>query len=302
MTKTKTNAFLSASSFFLLVFSLLATPFAYSKERVIRLEAPLSSKDKRWIYYVELLDQVLSRGLHSEGKIRFEQAQLPMIQSRVMSEIEEENIDVIWGVTSADRERRLRPIRIPLLKGLLGHRIFIIKRETQTKLEDIRDLADLQQFKLGQGEHWIDTPILRSNGFRVVTSTSYEALFKMLKGGRFDLFPRSVYEAYTEVESRPELELVVEDTLLLKYVSPTFFFTNRNNTDLAEELEQGLNAMIDDGSFDEYFYNHRLTQPIFNQTNFHNRVVIELQNPYLTEQTASTIQDARLWFQPGSAN
>ena len=47
--------------------------------------------------------------------------------ARVMDAIESRKFDVMWSGTSALYEERMLSIKIPVLKGLLGHRIFIIR-------------------------------------------------------------------------------------------------------------------------------------------------------------------------------
>ena len=39
---------------------------------------------------------------------------------------QDDGIDIIWRMTSVDLEQRLAPVYWPLLKGMMGYRIFII--------------------------------------------------------------------------------------------------------------------------------------------------------------------------------
>lgn len=264
---------------------------------LVRYEHPLSEKDKRWIYYVDLISAALERTRVKYGPYELRQAPLRMVASRTFQALSENKIvDIAWGVTNTSREQSLAPIRIPLLKGLLGYRIFIIKQGAQNTFNEVAGLNDLRILKAGQGHDWADVPILQSNGLQVQTSTSYEALFSMLYGQRFDYFPRSVFEAFTEVKARPELGLTVERSLMLRYTSPTFFFTHSQNSELHKRLSEGLWAMLEDGSFDEFFENHPLTKAIFTEVNFPVRSVFQLDNPYLSKETLATLDDKRLWF------
>ena len=101
--------------------------------------------------------------------------------------------------TSIARENALRPIRIPLDKGLTGYRLFLIKADTQAWTDPVRTLPQLQTLSIGQGATWVDSDILRANGFRVVTAPTYELLLPMLDSGRFDLFSRGVNEISHEL-------------------------------------------------------------------------------------------------------
>ncbi len=54
----------------------------------------------------------------------------------------------------------------------------------KTALDSVESLDDLRTFAFGLGLGWVDVGILKSNGFRVVTGSSYEGLFEMLVAGR----------------------------------------------------------------------------------------------------------------------
>lgn len=275
----------------------LPSSSALSNLQLVRYEHPLSDKDKRWIYYTDLLNEILTRTSSEYGDYKLQQAPIRTVASRTFQALSEDKlVDVAWGVTSKDRERQLAPVRIPLLKGLLGYRIFIIRDGDQARFDSVRNIRHLKQIKAGQGHDWVDVKILEHNGLLVQTSTSYEALFTMLSGRRFDYFPRSVFEAFTEVATRPEKPLAVETSLMLKYVSPTFFFTSKQNLQLHQRLREGLWAMVEDGSFEQFFRHHSLTKDIFLKVGFKNRTAYQLENPYLSEATAATLEDNRLWF------
>lgn len=269
-----------------------------SEIQLVRYEHPLSDKDKRWIYYTDLLNEVLTRTASDYGPYELQRASIRTVASRTFQALSENKlVDVAWGVTSIDREQRLKPVRIPLLKGLLGYRIFIIRDGDQARFDAVRNIEHLKQIKAGQGHDWVDVKILEHNGLLVQTSTSYEALFTMLSGRRFDYFPRSVFEAFTEVDARPEMGLNVETKLMLQYVSPTFFFTNKQNSRLHKRISKGLWSMVIDGSFDEFFRNHPLTKELFSKVDFDKRMTYQLENPNLSEDTTATTEDKRLWFE-----
>ncbi|MCX4029761.1 hypothetical protein H0A36_18915 [Endozoicomonas sp. SM1973] len=59
-----------------------------------------------------------------------------MTQSRAFLSLGRQ-LDVVWSMTSIERETLFTPVRIPLLKGLLGHRIFIIRNGEEQRFEGI---------------------------------------------------------------------------------------------------------------------------------------------------------------------
>ncbi len=217
-------------------------------------------------------------------------------EARIVEYLKVNKLDIVWYSTSKDFEEQLRPIRVPIFRGLLGFRIFMIKRGTQHLFEGITTLDDLNRISIAQGRFWADTRILEANGVNVVKVTKYDSLFHMLDGERFDAFPRGVHEPWYELAKWPDLDLDVEDNIMLVYTSPFYFFVNKNNTKLAKDLERGLRIAIEDGSFEEYFMKDPVVQDVIKNANVQNRILIKLTNPLLPESTP--LEDETLWFNP----
>jgi len=114
---------------------------------------------------------------------------------------------VIWTASSISKEQHLLPIRFPLRKGLLGWRIFLIRKDDQPRFSNVQSLDDLRQFSVGQGQGgqgWSDVEILKYNGFDVSTYPDDERLFLKLVRGEFDIFSRRIFEAPIEWEQRKD--------------------------------------------------------------------------------------------------
>ncbi|MFT6986792.1 MAG: ABC-type amino acid transport substrate-binding protein, partial [Psychromonas sp.] len=201
--------------------------------------------------------------------VRQHSEELP--QSRLVDEIKLGNIDLMWAGVDPTLESELKPVRIPMFKGLLGHRIFIIKKGNQARFDNIKTLQDLKQLKAGQGTQWGDTQILKGANIPVVTTLKYPNLFLMLEGERFDYFPRAIHEPWSEVEERPELNLTVEKNIMLVYPFAMYFFVNKDNQALHDKLYKGFEMAIADGSFNELFFNNQLIKDALNKTNIKNR-------------------------------
>lgn len=199
---------------------------------------------------------------------------------------------VIWTMTDKEREQLLRPIRVPLFKGLFGYRVLLIRDNEQQRFDRIADVTGLAQLLAGQGTHWPDTPIMQHNGLRVTTAETTESLFRMINARRFDYFPRGISEAWFELAQRNEKNLVVEKNILLHYPAALYFFVNKNNEALAKRIERGLEMLIDNGQFDEFFYKHpRVSSGLERITNRH---VIHLENPFLPPETP--LGNPRYWI------
>lgn len=277
----------------LLVFALAGLPTSYATEQ---LSYPLHSDGvDPETYALALLTAALER---SPGRYQLQPTPMPMAQSRALLAIEHDskNVQVIWTMTTREREERLLPIRIPIYRGLIGWRVVLQRQADAGQLAAVQDIAALKQFSFGQRHDWPDTAILRANGLQVITSQHYQGLFQMLDAGRFKLFPREIVVAWQEQARAAAngLHLSVDEHLLLHYPSAFYFFTSRNRPDLASDIERGLEAMIADGSFQSLFEQYH--GDTLRQAKLHNRRVIELHNPDLPP--ATPFNRKALWLQP----
>jgi ABC-type amino acid transport substrate-binding protein len=256
---------------------------------IVRFPKPEFEGDRRYDYALQLLQLALSKAGTS---YRIQTAEFAMNQERQVLEIEAgRTIDVGPIPSSAEREARLLPIRIPINKGMLGWRLGLIRKGEQGLVANVNTLEDLKRLRLAQGQEWPDTQILQANGIHVITAPRYEGLFKMLTGKRFDYFPRSVMEIWDEQAINADT-LEVEAHLALHYFYDAYFMVNRKNSRLAQDIQEGLEKAIADGSFDKLFqqyYGDRLRK-----AHLETRTVIELKNPLLTPGTPS--DRAELWY------
>jgi len=270
--------------FFLTLLTFYTNTSLAEDEIVVRHVSPEGNLDKRHTYFIALLSLALEKTRAQDGPFRLAMHEGKMTQARaILSVAQKYSLDIVWTMTSKDREEILQPIRIPLLKGLLGHRIFIIRQQDKEKFAQIQSPNELKRLIAGQGHDWPDTRILKENGYKVMAVTSYDSLFSMLSLGRFDYSPRGVTEAWAEVDAHPEKELMVEETLLLKYPASIYFFVHKTNTLLADRIERGLLLSTADGSFDRLFNEHTTSKTHDKYINIKNRKIFHLTNPFTHE-------------------
>jgi ABC-type amino acid transport substrate-binding protein len=273
----------------LLACMLLAWHVAAAGAEIVRFPKPEFEGDRRFDYALQLLQLALSK---TGTEYRIQLAEFAMNQERQVLEIEAgRTIDVGPIPSSPEREARLLAIRIPVNKGVLGWRLGLIRKGDQDLLARVNTLEDLKGVRLAQGQEWPDTKILQANGIPVITAPRYEGLFKMLVGKRFDYFPRSIMEIWDEQTTNADT-LEVEPHLALHYFYDAYFMVNRKNTKLAQDIRNGLEKAIADGSFDKLFqqyYGERLRK-----AHLETRKVIELRNPLLTPETPSDRPE--LWY------
>jgi len=257
---------------------------------VLLFPRPESLDDERGDYAFQLLQLALVKAGSAE-----QVAMTPHYMQQNRSIIEVANatgkVHVVATMTSIEREQQLLPIRIPISKGLIGWRLLLVRQADRELYRNVRALADLAPHKVAQGHDWPDLAILRANGADPTPVSSYNGLFSMLKAGRIDYLPRSVQEIWPEAARHSEL--AVESHLVLRYPTADYFFVHRAHTRLAQQIRQGLETAMADGSMDQLFYRHfgaRLRQAALDK-----RRVIELVNPLLPPETPLARKE--LWFQ-----
>lgn len=176
-------------------------------------------------------------------------------------------------------------------------RIGLIHQKDSQLLSSVQSKADLMRFKICTGKTWPDTHILDANGLVTAKSLKYPNIFEMmLAGNRCHFFARGVMEPFAEVASHPELPLTVDSHIMLRYRMPYMLFVSKSNPDLAEHLLEIMTEIFDEGLYDEMFFNDSEIKAVLSQANLKNRVIIDLENPYLTGETRSIPE--RFFYNP----
>lgn len=282
------GARMAAAIFAVLLAAVLAAPCALAE--VLLFPRPESLDDERGDYAFQLLQLALIKAGSGEQVVMTPHY---MQQNRSLTEVANGTgkVHVVATMTSIEREQQLLAIRIPISKGLIGWRLLLVRQADKGRYRHASTLADLAPYKVAQGHDWPDLGILRANGADAAPVSSYNSLFGMLKAGRIDYLPRSVQEIWPEAARHPEL--AVESHLVLRYPTADYFFVHRSNARLAEQIRQGLEAAMADGSMDLLFYRHFGAR--LRQAGLDKRRVVELVNPLLPPETPLARKE--LWFQ-----
>ncbi len=276
----------------LFFFIAVLSSYSFSTEKILRVN---DYSDPNAAYAIKMLKLAIAHSDNPDYKV--EAIHEDFTQARLNEEVRTNGLlDVCWASSDKDIESELQPIRIPLFKGLLGYRIFIINKNDQATFDKVETLDDLKKLTIGQGRTWADGRILEANGFKVIKTNKYPGLFYMVEGGRFDAFPRGVHEPFGELESRPNMELAVEKNLMLYYRMPFYLFVSPTNKQLAKDLQTGFERAIAKGEFDKVFYGDKAIQDVMKKANMKNRKLFKLENPLLSKETP--IDRPELWFDP----
>lgn len=267
---------------------LLSLPIL-AQPQILEYPAIASMSDFRSEYPIALLQLALEKsGVQAELQSSAE----PMSKSRALHLLSSgAGIDVVWTMTSSERELQYLPVRVPIYRGLGSYRLLLIKASDQQKFSQLKSAKAMQQLRFAQVHDWVDTEILRASRFSILAVSQYDNLFQMLIKDRVDAIPRGVLEIEAERQTWQQQGLVIENDWLIHYPGAVYFFVKRDNLALAATIEQGLRKALNDGSFlrlfDQFFQQH------LQQMALERRTVIELPNPFLPPLTPT--EDASLW-------
>ncbi len=239
--------------------------------------------DGRYDYRTELLALALSYS-SADSKIQLiPRPDIPM--ARAVKLIPKNNfLGIVSLATSRQREQDLLAIKIPILAGILGMRVFLIHKDNASVFSNIENLDDLKNKVLGFGEHWADRAILQNNGFTIAGVSKYQSLFDMLNAKRFDYFPRGVNEVLGEFkQQKAKLNgLAIEQHLAIYYPYPVYFFLSKHDKKIADQIRYGLQQSLLDGRFKQLFL--RYHQDLLQQLNFDQRQIFSIRNDALPEE------------------
>jgi len=265
-------------------------PLLAAGQQVVTYPRPESDSDARASYPIALLNLCAER---SKNSFVTKPSEFKAQQGRNIRQLAlGDGLDVLWAVSTEERESFLQPIRIPIDRGLIGWRLLLIRNQDADFFSTISNGKQLAALRAGQGHDWPDVDVLRANNFTLSTSTTYEGLFKMLSLGHIQYFPRSISEIWSEAEKHQLLGIGIEKNLILHYPEALYFFVNKANAKLAGTLTACLNEMTLDGALQSLlnkFYGDSLQK-----AQLSHRKVIEIGNPLLPRNTpeASSIY----WF------
>lgn len=291
MTNISINRSLCWHKNVVLLVALFVTHAGYAATWNITYPKAITETDQRTDYPVALLALALD---HTGVRYKLHPSKRRLQQNQALKQLENNReVDVVWSMTDETRESNLLPVRIPIFKGLIGYRIFLVKQSALSAFNSIEAKTDLMKLKAIQGHDWPDTKILQSNGFDVVTSKEYVALFDLLNQSQGDFFPRSIVEVWGEDDLYGTINSTeVEPNLGINYPTAMYFFVSKRNSTLAKLLENGLEKAIANGKFDELFYQSH--QRFIERAKMNNRRFFELENPLLPEGTP--VDRAELWY------
>lgn len=276
------------------IFALCVTFFAASASGAmwtVTYPRPLDDADKRSEYPIALLQLALEKtGVNYELKA----SDRILLSGKAIRQLRENReVNVVWSMTDAQRERDLIPIRIPIAKGLIGLRLLVINKEQEAEFANVTSRQRLMTMSPLQGNEWPDTKILQANGFNVLTVPDFREGYTVLERESKAFFPRSVIEVVPELaEGRRNNKFTIAPNIALYYPTAMYYFVSKSNPTLARLIETGLQRALDDGSFDALF--NKSYDSIIEDLDVERRQIFRLENPLLPELTP--VSNTELWY------
>lgn len=227
--------------------------------------------------------QLLKQALAAAGvTVELEPTSELIPQNRALQELGRRGgkLDVLWTMSSVEREQQARAVRVPIYRDLYGWRLLLASPDVAERMREVRSVDELRRFSLVSGLEWPDTGILQGNGLNVVVSASYDAMFKQVRLGRADAFPRSIEEIWWELDRYGQGLVVVPD-IVLHYSAPIYFFVAPEDKELAAALETGLQRLHASGAFERLFLQYHGDDVA--RAKLGTRRAIELVNPLLPQ-------------------
>lgn len=248
---------------------------AQQRGETLRLIAP-PAHDRFGRYLLALLQRAAEEagtGLRIETV-----ASVRMTQGRAELEVASPTgrVDLMWGMSSAQRRRTLRRIEVRLDQGLIGWRVLVVRADDLARWPADLDAAVLRRRRAGQGLHWPDVAILRDNGYRVETGPDAPTLYEMLQRGHIDYFPRSAMEVLDELANVAPQGVAIVPDLALRYDAGNYVFAGLHHPEAVQALESALQRMEARGELKKRFA--AAFEPLLRELRLDRRRVIELRN------------------------
>ncbi len=237
--------------------------------------------DPRQDYHIELLTLALDKTVEKYGLYRLEAAPV-MNAARSMASVKMNlypNFIVNEQVTS-QRLKEFAYAPFPILRGIVGYRVFFVSPQAQQKLNNTASLSQLKELTIGQGIGWGDIELLKHNGFKVIVANNYKGLFKMVANNRIDLFARGIGEVMAEYDAfKTSINLLLDESVAIYYPLPRYFFTHKSNKGIIQRVHEGLIKSYHDGSFIRLWKKHHSES--ITRVKMSKRIIYRLENPFL---------------------
>lgn len=274
-------------SFVILLFSVSADALETIVDRgeagVIRV---CQTEKAKYAFRIDLANLILAKTARVYGKseiVPFRREEQSISQNRCIELLKSKRLDLLYLPPKGSLLSNFSYIPFDIHAGMLGYRVFLIRKHNAADFKEVKNLADLRAYTGGFGKQWGDFNVFALNKLPVEGAANSSVLMKMLRHNRFDYFHRGLHEAWAELEASPEFarDLMVEERLALRYPFQVFFWFHKDNKYLKQRFETGLLLTLQDGSYRTLFNEH--FGSLVEKAKLHQRTIIDIDYPMLDE-------------------
>lgn len=229
-------------------------------------------------FELALLGAILAETELKDTLIRDDRTDYP--DAKDEGEIFQRGIDVCVTVAGNPKftEGDFIPVHEPLMNGLLGHRLIIIRQEDADTFSNIKTAQDLKSKTIGIPATWADASLFRDNGYPVHENGSLDDIFQRLANGDFDyvaLGANEIEDIFVQFAKQIG-SLVIEQSIRLYYPFALVFYVHPNNRSLADSIRDGLATMHASGDYQQLF--SQFNGVVIANCSLASRHEIQLQN------------------------
>jgi hypothetical protein len=172
----------------------------------------------------------------------------------------------------------------PIMQGLLGHRLLIIRKTDSAHFGAIKQSDEMKKMRSGIPTGWADVALFKANQYNTVELGNFETIFQYLVNNDFDylaLGANEIEQVYQEANLE-KMDLIIAPTLMLRYNFPVVFYVTPKKPELAKHLNKGLDLIIKNGTLKDIFDQH--FGHLYSRLHLSDRTVFELKNPLIKSE------------------
>ncbi len=169
------------------------------------------------------------------------------------------DVAALPAVDGAYAGHALHRVNLPLRPGLLGLRLFLVRKDRVAELSaQSQSLAQLQRLRLGYGVDWVDAPLMERLGFRLVKARTAVGLYDLLHQEQCDFLSRGLNEVEPDMAKfgQGPVPLAVLPAVGMNYPLDHCFHVSPHRPELRAVLHLGLDRAQADGSWVELLGRH----------------------------------------------